>query len=85
MRYQKLEKAEILELTVNYIRNANESLVHPPEHYEHGYQHCSEEFWQFIHSYPHLSSHHRQYLIDHCRQTWMHRRYSSPKLWKPYI
>lgn len=81
-------------MTVNYIRNCTDSLVHSPDHHQHGYDECSGEIWKLVHSYPHLTPAHRQYLIHHCRETWLNRRYqrliernspSSKKLWKPYM
>ncbi|UJR27056.1 hypothetical protein I4U23_008360 [Adineta vaga] len=74
-RYQKLEKAEILEMTVNYIRNLKRTMNNSVEDYENGYRQCSEEMWKLIHSLPNIIPEQRENLATRCRQMWTNRRY----------
>ncbi|CAF0736995.1 unnamed protein product [Adineta ricciae] len=75
-RYQKLEKAEILEMTVNYIRNLKRTMNNTVEDYESGYRQCSEEMWTLIHSLPNIVPEQRECLATRCRQMWSNRRYA---------
>ncbi|CAF0914666.1 unnamed protein product [Adineta steineri] len=75
-RYQKLEKAEILEMTVNYIRNLKRTMNNSMEDYENGYRQCSEEMWKLIHSLPNIVPEQRDCLATRCRQMWTNRRYA---------
>lgn len=76
-RYQKLEKAEILEMTVNYIRNLKRTMNNTMDEYDHGYRQCSEETWKLIHSLPNLVPEQRERLAVRCRQVWTNRRYNQ--------
>ncbi|CAF3438618.1 unnamed protein product [Rotaria sp. Silwood2] len=73
-RYQKLEKAEILEMTVTYIQNLKQRMNNSIENYENGYRQCSEEIWKLIHSVPNIYPEQRQCLVNRCRQMWTNRR-----------
>ncbi|CAF2042760.1 unnamed protein product [Rotaria magnacalcarata] len=73
-RYQKLEKAEILEMTVSCIRNLKHRMNHSTDNYENGYRQCSEEIWKLIHSSPNIYPEQRQLLANRCRQMWTNRR-----------
>ncbi|CAF1095283.1 unnamed protein product [Rotaria sp. Silwood1] len=74
VRYQKLEKAEILEMTVTYVRNLKQRMNNSIENYENGYKQCSEEIWKLIHSLPNIYPEQRQCLANCCRQMWINRR-----------
>ncbi|CAF2435023.1 unnamed protein product [Rotaria sp. Silwood2] len=73
-RYQKLEKAEILEMTVNYIRNLKRTMNNSIEDYENGYRQCSEEMWKLIYTLPNIVPEQRERLANRCRQVWTNRR-----------
>ncbi|CAF1346421.1 unnamed protein product [Rotaria sordida] len=73
-RYQKLEKAEILEMTVIYVQNLKQRMNNSIENYENGYRQCSEEIWKLIYSLPNIYPEQRQYLANRCRQMWINRR-----------
>ncbi|CAF1047648.1 unnamed protein product [Rotaria sp. Silwood1] len=76
-RYQKLEKAEILEMTVNYIRNLKRSMNNSIEDYENGYRQCSEEMWKLIYTLPNIVPEQRERLANRCRQMWTNRRFAQ--------
>ncbi|CAF1124006.1 unnamed protein product [Rotaria sordida] len=75
-RYQKLEKAEILEMTVNYIRNLKRTMNNSIEDYENGYRQCSEEMWKLIYTLPNIVPEQRERLANRCRQMWTNRRFT---------
>ncbi|CAF3347110.1 unnamed protein product [Rotaria socialis] len=76
-RYQKLEKAEILEMTVNYIRNLKRHMHNSADDYENGYKQCSEEMWKLIYSSPNIIPEQRERLANRCRQMWTNRRFAN--------
>ena len=57
-------------MTVDYIRYAHSNV----DHYEYGYNQCSEDFFKWIHSSPHLYSKEEHYLIHRWKQMSHHQR-----------
>ncbi|CAF0808601.1 unnamed protein product [Didymodactylos carnosus] len=72
-RYQKLEKAEILEMAVNYVRNLKRIVHLSMEDYENSYRQCTEEIWKFINAIPNIVPEQRDRLANRCRQMWVRR------------
>ncbi|CAF0743604.1 unnamed protein product [Didymodactylos carnosus] len=72
-RYQKLEKAEILEMAVNYVRNLKRVVHISMEDYENGYRQCTEEIWKLINAVPNIVPEQRERLANRCRQMWVRR------------
>ncbi|CAF1143439.1 unnamed protein product [Adineta ricciae] len=64
-RYQKLEKAEILEMCVEFVKQTNERMNRTQQNYEQGYQQCTNDVATFLNSTPEISYLERQNLLRH--------------------
>lgn len=72
-KYQKMEKAEILEMAVTYMKNlrTNSTEQQPPvNHYEQAYKQCLSEFNSFLQIFPGVKDDFRS-----CAMTYMTQRY----------
>ncbi|CAF1012263.1 unnamed protein product [Adineta steineri] len=68
-RYQKLEKAEILEMCVEFVKQTNGHLNKVKRNYEQGYQQCTNDVTTFLNTMPEVSFIDRQNLINHLSTT----------------
>jgi hypothetical protein len=73
-RYQKLEKAEILEMCVDFVKQTNGHLNTIKQKYEMGYQQCTTDVATFLHATPEIPIVERQRLLNHL-STGNNRRY----------
>ncbi|CAF2435004.1 unnamed protein product [Rotaria sp. Silwood2] len=64
-RYQKLEKAEILEMCVDFVKQTNVHLNSIKHNYELGYQQCTNDITTFLNTIPEISFIQRQHLLKH--------------------
>ncbi|UJR27055.1 hypothetical protein I4U23_008359 [Adineta vaga] len=62
-RYQKLEKAEILEMCVEFVKQTNGRLNKIKQNFEQGYQQCTNDVTTFLNSTPEISYIERQNLL----------------------
>ncbi|CAF0743619.1 unnamed protein product [Didymodactylos carnosus] len=72
-RYQKLEKAEILEMCVDFLKQINGRLNGMKRNYELGYQRCTNEISNFLNTVPGMTPIQRQRLVTQLRTTTSHR------------
>ncbi|CAF0808621.1 unnamed protein product [Didymodactylos carnosus] len=72
-RYQKLEKAEILEMCVDFVKQINSRLNSMKRNYELGYQRCTNEISNFLMSVPGMTPVQRQRLLSQLRSSTTHR------------
>ncbi|CAF1601837.1 unnamed protein product [Rotaria magnacalcarata] len=64
-RYQKLEKAEILEMCVDFVKQTNGHLNSMKHNYELGYQQCTTDAANFLNTITEISFVERQHLLNH--------------------
>ncbi|XP_046333673.2 transcription factor HES-1-like [Haliotis rufescens] len=77
--YEKMEKAEILETTVDYLRNVrkiNTTHKHVKEavqaRFQHGFSKCAEEILSYVHSLPGVSDNVHRQLRKHISRRMTH-------------
>ncbi|CAF1022778.1 unnamed protein product [Brachionus calyciflorus] len=83
-RYQKMEKAEILEMAVSYMRNLNRNTQQDSNYeyyYTMAYQQCLNEFQNYLNVLPGVRDDFKHRIMNHMSQRYMEiaSNNSSPK------
>lgn len=68
-RFQKLEKAEILEMCVEFVKQSGAQIKTMKQNYEYGYQQCTQDVHTFLHHTPEIPVPERQRLLNHLSNT----------------